>query len=680
MKKKISDTKKNNLPNENAVRIALAGNPNVGKSTIFNALTGMKQHTGNWTGKTVENAQGYFKANGKNYILTDTPGAYSLESYSEEETVTRDFLLFAEPDMSVVVCDASKLSRTLKLFIEITQINKNAILCVNLIDEAQKDGICVDTSKLSELLGVSVIATDARRKKGISELKNALDNSKACSLNIAYSKKTEELIALVSQKLEQCQLPKRYVAIELLKGNAVLVEKLPFGNGILGEVAEILEKENLTFQNICDEVSEKIALVSKQISKMVITRNEKSRKITTEKIDSVLAGKVFSFPCMLLFMCFIFYITVAFANYPSSFLSELFAKAEEFLYSCISKTASPVWLNDLLLKGAFRTLGWVISVMLPPMAIFFPLFTLLEDWGYLPRIAFNLDRCFKKCSSCGKQSLTMCMGFGCNASGVVGARIISTRRERIMAIVTNSFVPCNGKFPTMITLITVFFVGAYAKSFLVALILAAIIICCVILTLLVTKLLSVTLLKGERSSFILELPPYRRPQIGKTLVRSLFDRTLFVLSRAIIVSVPAGIIIWCLSNIYIADVSIITYISEFLDPIGRLLGLDGVILLAFILGLPANEIVLPIALMAYTSSSSLQESTDILATHALLVENGWTYVTAICFIIFSLFHSPCLTTLLTIKKETGSVKWMIVSALLPTLFGVLLCALVNLIL
>ena len=314
--------------------------------------------------------------------------------------------------------------------------------------------------------------------------------------------------------------------------------------------------------------------------------------------------------------------------------------------------------------------------MLPPMAIFFPLFTLLEDFGYLPRIAFNLDKCFSKCKASGKQALTMCMGFGCNAVGVTGARIIDSPRERLIAILTNNFVPCNGRFPTIIAIITMFFAYETAglqTSFISALILVLVILFGVFMTFITSKLLSGTVLKGMESSFTLELPPYRTPQFGKVIIRSIFDRTLFVLARAVIVAAPSGLIIWLFANIDINNISILNYCTEFLDPFARLIGLDGVILMAFILGIPANEIVVPIMLMTYLSQGSLTEINDLNIMKTLLIDNGWTIITAINMILFSLMHWPCATTCLTIRKETGSLKWTLLAIILPTVCGLTIC-------
>lgn len=312
----------------------------------------------------------------------------------------------------------------------------------------------------------------------------------------------------------------------------------------------------------------------------------------------------------------------------------------------------------------------------PAMAIFFPLFTLLEDAGYLPRIAYNLDKPFKRCCACGKQALTMCMGFGCNAAGVIGCRIIDSPRERLLAILTNNFVPCNGRFPTLIAVLTMFFVGTaggFFDSVLSAVLLTAAIVLGVVMTLLITRLLSKTVLKGMPSSFTLELPPYRKPQIGKVIVRSIFDRTLFVLGRAVCVAAPAGLLIWLMANVTVGDATILNHCADFLDPVGKLMGLDGVILLAFILGLPANEIVVPIIIMTYMAQGSILELSDLAAMRALFVDHGWTWITAISMMLFSLMHWPCSTTLITIKKETGSWKWTGVSFLIPTVCGIVCC-------
>ena len=335
----------------------------------------------------------------------------------------------------------------------------------------------------------------------------------------------------------------------------------------------------------------------------------------------------------------------------------------------------------MLTYGMYRTLAWVVSVMLPPMAIFFPLFTLLEDLGYLPRVAFNLDHLFKKACCHGKQCLTMCMGFGCNAAGVIGCRIIDSPRERLLAILTNNFVPCNGRFPTLITISTIFFSSVIANNFLsssiTALSITLLIIVGVLTTLLVSYILSKTLLKGVPSTFTLELPPYRPPQVGRIIYTSIMDRTLFVLRRAVTVAIPAGIIIWIFANIHIGDITLLSYISNLLDPLGKLIGLDGFILLAFILGFPANEIVIPILIMSYMTTGKMVEFDELSALGNLLRDNGWTYLTALNMMLFSLLHWPCATTLITIKKETNSVKWTALGFLIPTAIAFVVCFLTT---
>ena len=397
------------------------------------------------------------------------------------------------------------------------------------------------------------------------------------------------------------------------------------------------------------------------------------------RLDKVLTSKWAGYPIMLALLALVFWITITGANYPSALLSDLLFQVQDRLLGVFHYIGAPEWLTGMLVLGIYRVLAWVVSVMLPPMAIFFPMFTLLEDSGYLPRIAYNLDKPFKCCHACGKQALTMCMGFGCNAAGIVGCRIIDSPRERLIAMVTNNFVPCNGRFPTLIAIISMFFVGVAGgagNTLLSSLLLTLLILFGILMTFAVSKALSMTVLKGVPSSFTLELPPYRRPQIGKVIVRSIFDRTLFVLGRAIVVAAPAGLLIWIMANVYVGDLSLLAHCSAFLDPFARLMGLDGVILMAFILGLPANEIVIPIIIMAYMAQGSLLEFDSLTQLKELLVANGWTWVTAVCTMLFSLMHWPCSTTLLTIRKETGGWKWVIASFLIPTLCGIALCMLV----
>ena len=590
-------------------RVALAGNPNVGKSTLFNALTGLRQHTGNWAGKTVATARGEYTFQGEDYQLIDLPGTYSLAAHSQEEAVARDYIESGQADAVVVVCDATCLERNLILVLQVLELTGRVLVCVNLMDEAKRLGIEVDLPALSRRLGVPVVGAAGARQDGLDALKEA----------VAALVKSDVPAGVAHSPAERVTLAERYAA-------------------------------------------------------QVVRSQEAGRLRRQRRIDRLLTAKSTGIPLMLLLFGLVGWRTVAGANLPSALLTELFARLGGVLEGWLS--VLPGWLSGLLMDGVYRVTAWVVAVMLPPMAIFFPLFTLLEDLGYLPRVAFVMDHAFQKCRTCGKQCLTMCMSLGCNACGVTGCRIIDSPRERLIAILTSSLVPCNGKFPTLIALITIFFVGG-RTGLLASLEGAALLLGTLVLgvagTLACSRLLSATVLKGMPSSFALELPPFRRPRVGQVIVRSMLDRTLFVLGRAVSVAAPAGAVIWLMANVTVGDASLLAHCTGFLDPFARLFGLDGVILMAFILGWPANEIVLPVMLMAYLATGSLVEFDDLSALGQLLSQHGWTWLTACCTMLFSLFHWPCSTTCLTICKETGSVKWTALSVLLPTALGLGLC-------
>ena len=667
---------------------ALAGNPNVGKSTVFNALTGLRQHTGNWAGKTVSNAQGYCTFRGHGYVLVDLPGCYSLMAHSAEEEAARDFLCFGGADAAVVVCDATCLERNLNLVLQTIELQPRTVVCVNLMDEAKRRGVAVDLEELHLLFGVPVVGTSARSRRGLDHLMASLAQvieADAPEPNcVVYPDAVETAVAkLVPILRADCppQIPPRWLALRLIDGDDSIRAALRTHLGITLAEEEAVDAalEGFDRASLCDRIVSAVVRHAERVAAVSVRSMREKYSRRDQRLDRILTGKLTGFPIMLLMLLVIFWLTISGANYPSALLAEGLFALGEVLRSLCTALVLPDWLISLLIDGAYKTLAWVVSVMLPPMAIFFPLFTLLEDLGYLPRVAFNLDHAFRKCSACGKQALTMCMGFGCNAAGVVGARIIDSPRERLLAIITNNFVPCNGRFPTLIAIISMFFVAAsgFFGSVLSAALLVLVILLGVGMTFLVCKLLSKTILKGVPSSFTLELPPYRRPQIGKVIVRSVLDRTLFVLGRAAAVALPAGVLIWVMANVTVGERTLLMHCAGFLDPFAGLLGLDGVILLAFILGLPANEIVVPIILMAYLAQGSLTEMADYASLHALLVANGWTWVTALCTMLFSLFHWPCSTTLMTIKKETQSLKWTVASFLIPTGCGVALCMAVN---
>lgn len=669
--------------------VALAGNPNVGKSTVFNALTGLNQHTGNWPGKTVAKAEGYYEFKDSTIKIVDLPGTYSLLSNSEEEEIARDYICFNDPDIVVVVADATSLERNLNLFIQISEITDKAILCVNLTDEAEKRNIKIDLDLLSKELNANLVSSSARNGIGIEELKEAifreitLKDSKKNAINYdsPIEKAIEEIEIILDEALEVPKRKKRWIALRILEGNTSILKSLYNKYNIQEKYINMITKikaelnKNYKDQSVEDIIIKTIIKEAERIGNKVVKGGEEYTD-TQRKIDKILVSKSTGIPIMIMTLLVVLWITITLANYPSEMLANMFAHGEIYIRDFFSGLNLPSWISGILIDGIYVTLAWVISVMLPPMAIFFPMFTLLEDLGYLPRIAFNLDKCFKKCCACGKQALTMCMGLGCNAAGIIGCRIINSPRERIIAILTNAFMPCNGRFPMLISIAAIFIGGisvGIKESFISAITVTVVIILGVLMTLLVSKILSKTILKGMPSNFILELPPYRKPQVGKVIVRSIFDRTLYVLGRAIVIAAPAGAVIWIFSNIMIGDSSILTICANYLSPLANAIGVDGYILMAFILGLPANEIVMPIIIMSYLRATTMLELDNLYELKELLVANGWTILTAINVMILCLMHYPCGTTLWTIKQETKSFKWTALSFLIPTVAGIVIC-------
>lgn len=654
--------------------IALAGNPNTGKSTLFNALTGLKQHTGNWSGKTVGRAEGRFLLGEKEAVLVDLPGIYSLFSAGAEEACARDFLAFGDADAVAVVVDASALERHLPLALQVMELMPCCVLCLNLADEAEKKGIVIDHKKLSDLTGVPVVKTAARTGRGLSDLTAALEKVMKQEPSVRHTPFHKAL-------------PEDFIGL-LTEGEKLLPESKnrPLLLDFLWQEEDVLADGELRqWSNRCKAYfageEETFAVYRKERSlcfqkraetlTAAVCKKNGGKADTTARMDGLFLRKRTGVPLMLLLLALVFWITAVGANVPSQWLMSAFTQLGTACRSVL--VSSPAWLESLLMDGVFLTVSWVVSVMLPPMAIFFPMFTLLEDCGLLPRIAFQLDGLFRRAGAHGKQALTLCMGFGCNAAGVTACRIIDSPRERLIAILTNNFVPCNGRFPTILLLIAVFL--SVGKPWMSGLALFLVIGLSVGMTLLVSFFLSRTVLKGMPSAFVLELPPFRRPQIGQVLVRSLLDRTIFVLGRAITAAAPAGAVIWLLQRIPVGDGTLLTQLAMLLEPLGGFMGLSGPILLAFLLGLPANEIVLPILLMFYSQSGMLVEGGS--QTGAMLMANGWTWTTAVCAILFSLNHFPCATTLLTIRKETGSRKWTAISFLLPTVIGICMCAAVH---
>ena len=687
--------------------IALAGNPNTGKSTVFNALTGLRQHTGNWPGKTVTRAEGSFSFHDQRYRIIDLPGTYSLLSTSEDEEVARDFILFGKPDVTVIVVDASRLERNLSLALQILEITDKAVLCLNLMDEARRHHITIDTRTLSRDLGIPVVATSARTKEGIPDLLFAIEEVVSGKFQtkkqtyIDLPKENAEAIAELQSALSELnpELPNtRWLAMRLIEGDESVqkgveegtfsAEDNPEKQSRVLRIAD--EYHKILGDHYRNDLVEAIYAQATALINASVSTDFSARSFRIDRaIDRVVTHKIWGFPIMFLLLAGVLWITIIGANYPSQWLSDLFVG---WLYPLLKDGANalhfPWWLSGFLIDGVYLATTWVISVMLPPMAIFFPLFTLLEDFGYLPRVAFNLDKLFRTAGAHGKQALTMSMGFGCNAAGVVATRIINSPREKLIAIITNNFSLCNGRWPTQILIATLFIGALVPKQWSGTVAMLAVIGIAVLgiaFSFLTSWLLSKTLLKGESSFFVLELPPYRPPRFFQTLYTSLIDRTLIVLWRAIVFAAPAGAVIWLICNLQIAQQPIALWLIQGLDPIGVFIGLNGVILLAYIVAIPANEIVIPTVLMLTTmvlGQTAVGEGAGVLMEAStsqvgvLLHAGGWTLLTAVNLMLFSLLHNPCSTTIYTIYKETQSKKWTLIATLLPVLYGIVVCFLI----
>ncbi len=714
------------------VLVALAGNPNVGKSTVFNALTGLRQHTGNWPGKTIVRAEGAFAHRGSRIKLVDLPGTYSLQAGSADEEVARDFLLFGRPDVTVVVVDATRLERNLHLVLQILGITDRVVVFLNLMDEARRHGVAVDAARLEKELGVPVVAGSARNRVGIDELIDAAHRVAAGEVRttpfrlVRHAPAVERAVAALSETVETAfptVANSRWVAERLLNADDAVVTAVRSGE--LGQIGadgdggaganadadvndaaaspvpeaareQVLQRARQLQWDLPpdfhDTVTERTYHAAQELAEGAMRRGLGRAGFDLDRrLDGLLTSRWLGFPLMLAILAVVFWLTIEGANVPSSLLATLLIDTvHPWLTGVGDALRMPWWLSGFLFDGIYLATAWVIAVMLPPMAIFFPLFTLLEDFGYLPRVAFNLDSLFRRAGAHGKQALTMCMGFGCNAAGVVSTRIIDSPRERLIAIITNNFSLCNGRWPTQI-LVASIFIGALAPAHLAGLVSAAavvgIAVLGIVMMLAASWLLSRTVLRGEATSFSLELPPYRPPRVLQTLYTSVIDRTLIVLWRAVMFAVPAGAAIWLISNVSLGDASLAAHSVEWLDGPGLLIGLNGVILLAYIVAIPANEIVIPTVLMLTVLTANVAgagqgagvmfelDSTE--ATGDLLRAGGWTLLTAVNLMLFSLLHNPCSTTIYTIYKETRSARWTTVAALLPVAMGVTVCFLLT---
>jgi ferrous iron transport protein B len=667
--------------NEKRIVVGMAGNPNVGKSAIFNALTGSRQHVGNWPGKTIERAEGVFHHGDWEIHLVDLPGTYSLAAQSPEEIISRDYILSGEPDLVVNVVDATSLERNLNLTLQILELTDQVVVALNLMDEVRRQGWEIDVGALEAALGVPVVPTVATEGEGLPQLAAALrevaeGRRQLHPASVDYGLTVEGHAQSLEADLDSLGVDgrRRWVALRLLEDDPEIVEAFKEGNlsdCCLREDAPSVSSEALqavlrraarlreaTHPDARVEIVRRRYEFAHDVVHGAVRRLRPVEESLTERVDRIVTHRLWSWPIMLAILVAVLWVTIQGANVPSSWLEGAFGWLAQVTRGLLLGINAPWWVVGSLVDGLIVGTGTVIAVMLPPMVIFFTAFNLLEDIGFIPRVAFNLDRLMRAVGSQGKHTLVAMMSFGCNVTGVLTSRIIENAKDRIVAIITSPLILCNGRFGAGLALIILFFGN---RALPVTLIYLAISVGAMLLA---TWVLNQLLFQQEPGGFVMELPPYRRPKWGQVIWRTLIHQVGHTMGRAVMIAAPATLLIWLLGNLPPGapfERTAIGWLVRTLAPLGRPFGLTGEMLTALLFTLPAKEIVVPSLAMTYGLQATLVDSEAILDYLA----QTWTPLVAFSFLTFFMLYLPCLVTVWATWKETRSLKWMLMSLLVP---------------
>ena len=667
------------MSDERRIVVAMAGNPNVGKSVIFNALTGSRQHVGNWPGKTVERAEGVFQHQGREIRLVDLPGTYSLAAQSPEEMIARDYIVSGEPDVVVSIVDATCLERNLNLVLQILELTDKVVVVLNLMDEVRRQGWEIDVEALEEVLGVPVVPTVAIEGEGLPELVEAIaqvaeGRRKTYPVSVDYGLSVEGYTQTLQEDLSYMGIEERsrWVALKLLEDDPEIVEAFKQGKlAVLGLAAPsalpealqaLLRRAVRLREGIRPDA--KVEIIRRRyefahdVVHRVAHRLRPEEESLTDRIDHIVTHKVWSWPIMLAVFLAIFWITINGAEIAGGWLEAFFSWVIRAVRTWLMSVQAPWWVSGALVDGFIVGIGTVITVMLPPMIILFTAFALLEDLGLLPRVAFNLDRPMQVLGSQGKQTLTWGMSFGCNVTGVMASRIIENKKVQLVSILTSPLIICSGGYGAGIALVIALF-GDRALPVMLSLVLLSLGAAS-----LATLILNKTLFRGEPGGFVLEMPPYRKPKWGQVAWRALVDRVAHTMWRAVEFAGPASLLIWLLGNLPPGvpfEQTAVGWMVRTLAPLGRPFGLTGEMLTALLFTLPAKEIVVPALAMTYGLQTTLVESEGVLN----YLPQAWTPLSSYTFMVFFMLYLPCLVTVWATWKETRSLKWTMMGLLVP---------------